>query len=130
MGIQASGEIGRRSLNQRIERHLCPAVPADDKSQRHSQNHAQDEAPGDAKQRRHHILKQQPVLQQVADSNDHFPRGGQEMNGVPGDGNLPQNKQDCDERDGAKTDDQVFRPLSSSRSVESNVSIVSIAIGW
>jgi hypothetical protein len=34
------------------------------------------------------------------------------MDGVPGDGKLPQKQEDCDERDRAETDNQAFRPLS------------------
>ena len=39
---------GAKDLNQGIECHVCPAVPADDEPQRHSQHNRQSEAPGHA----------------------------------------------------------------------------------
>ena len=73
---------------------------------------ARTKSPGDAEQRSDDILEQQPVLQQIADSPDDSPGRWQNMNGIPGNGKLPENQQDCDERDRAETDNQAFRPLS------------------
>ena len=36
---------GAKDLNQGVERHLCPAVPADDEPQRNGQNSGQNEIP-------------------------------------------------------------------------------------
>ena len=100
--------MGRKICIKRIKRHLCPAVPADREAQRDGQNSGQDESPRDAEQRGNDVLQQQAVLQQVADSLNDAPGRGQEMNEVPGNGELPKQQQGCDERDGAETDNQTF----------------------
>ena len=106
---------GAKDLNQGIERHFCAAIPADHEPQGNRQNSGQSEAPGDAEKRSDDVLEQQPVLQEVADSGDDSPGSGQKVDGVPGDGKLPQQQQDRYERYRAETDHQAFRPLSFRR---------------
>jgi hypothetical protein len=52
------------------------------------------------------------VLEQLADSFDDGHRAGQKLIRMQADGDLPENKQGGNERDGAEPDGQARRPRS------------------
>ena len=95
---------GAKDLHQGVKGHFASPVPAKGETERNGKESGQGKAPRHTKQRRNHILQQQPVLKQLADGFDYGPRARQELIWMPADSDLPENEQRDNKRDGAEPD--------------------------
>ena len=84
---------------------------------------AKSEAPGDAEQRGDDVLQQKAMLQQVDDAAYHLPGSRQNTHVTLGDGQLPDDKQCCNEDSGSNPHEkaQCSRPLLALRRVQALV---------
>jgi hypothetical protein len=80
-------------LNQRVERYLGPAKPADREAQGNRANGGRKKTPRNAKERGDRVFQEQAMPHQVRDAAGHFHRAWQEVHRAPADGDLPNYEQ-------------------------------------
>ena len=90
---------GPQDLENGIQRHLRPAVPADRETQRNGGHHSQRESPCHPKERRNYIFQQEPMTHQIDNATHYAPRAGQQMTRLATNADLPQQQQQRNERE-------------------------------